>query len=213
MEIIQSVKKLGSRLSWPTVWLLTVVLLVFAGVRVFDMFLSSSEHDSFEIRYLEHPIIASIHMASGLLFLVLAPFQFSKKFRSSNLKRHRIMGRILMVSALIAGFFGITSGFEMPVYGGLASAASIWFFGPIFLFSVMRGWWCARNKKITQHREWMIRALSIGLGVGTQRLILAIFQINGYSMAEGFGPGLWLGLGLNLVIAEIWINLSRAKSK
>ena len=76
----------------------------------------------------------------------------------------------------------------------------------------MRAWWCARNKKIAQHREWMIRALSIGLGVGTQRLILAIFIVNGYGMSEGFGPALWLGFGLNMVVSEIWINLSRMKS-
>jgi uncharacterized membrane protein len=212
VEVVPSIKKLGAKLSWPMIWFLIVVLLIFAGIRAFDMFGNVLEHDAFEIRYLDHPIIASIHMVTGLLFVVLAPFQFSKKFRNHNLKRHRLMGRVLMASALIAGAYGIISGIQLPVYGGLASATSIWFFGSIFLFSVMRAWWCARNKKIAQHREWMIRALSIGLGVGTQRLVLVILQINGYGMSEGFGPALWLGLGLNLVVGEIWINLSRSKS-
>lgn len=213
MPIVQTFKKLGARLSWPTIWLLVVVLLVFAGLRAFDMFANMLEHDSFEIRYLDHPIIASTHMLTGLLFIILAPLQFSKKFRNQSLTRHRMLGRVLMTSGLIAGIYGIISGIELPVYGGLASASSIWFFGPIFLFSILRAWWSARNKRIAQHREWMIRALSIGLGVGTQRLIVGILQINGYAMSESFGPSLWLGLGLNLVIAEIWINLSRTNLK
>ena len=212
MQFVQTIKKLASKLSWPTIWLLIVILLVFAGIRAFGMFGNTAEQNAFEIRYLDHPIIASIHMVAGLLFVVFAPFQFSKKFRTGNLNRHRMIGRVLMICALIAGAYGIISGMQLPVYGGLASASAVWFFGPIFLFSVMRAWWCVRNKKIAQHREWMIRTLAIGLGVGTQRLMVAIFMFNGYTMADGFGPALWVGIGLNLLVGEIWINLSRIKS-
>jgi hypothetical protein len=58
----------------------------------------------------------------------------------------------------------------------------------------------------------MIRTLAIALGVATQRVFIFIFMFtSGYSFDEIFGPALWLGFSINLLAAEIWINLSRTK--
>ena len=52
----------------------------------------------------------------------------------------------------------------------------------------------------------------MGLGVGTQRLVLLILMTTtDYSFEEVFGSGLWLGFSINLLIAEVWINMSRTK--
>ncbi len=104
----------------------------------------------------------------------------------------------------------MVSAVVLPAFGGLASESAAWFFGPLFIISILRGYWCARTKKITKHREWMIRTFAIGLAVGTQRIILAILiAVFGYGFAEGFGPALWLGFGINLMVAETWINVTR----
>jgi hypothetical protein len=53
----------------------------------------------------------------------------------------------------------------------------------------------------------MIRALALGLGAGIQRIILIILLTStGYSFEQSFGPAVWLGFGLNLLIAESGIN-------
>jgi hypothetical protein len=65
---------------------------------------------------------------------------------------------------------------------------------------------------IPAHREWIMRAFAIGLGVGTQRILIFIFMP--FQLApfdQIFGPLLWLGIAINLLVAETWINVTRKK--
>ncbi len=198
------------RTGWIMVGLLIITLVVFVIKRSLDTYSGVAQENLFELRYLEHPIVTPLHMLSGILFISLAPLQFFKKIRSKNLGLHRQLGRALVICALISGVYGLIATVVLPAFGGLASEASGWFFGPIFLFAILRAFWCARNKLIAKHREWMIRAFALGLGVGTQRLLLIVLMISsGYSFEESFGPALWLGFSLNLLIAELWINHTR----
>lgn len=66
------------------------------------------------------------------------------------------------------------------------------------------------HKQVALHREWMIRAFSIGLAVGTIRPIVALFfAFSGLSPQTFFGTAFWIGFTLQLLAAEIWINYSR----
>jgi uncharacterized membrane protein len=198
------------KIGWFLVASLILLLIVFAIKRSFDTYTGMVQPNLFELRYLEHPIVTALHMLSGILFISLAPLQFITKVRSKRLELHRRLGRVLVCCALVSGAYGLISTIALPAFGGLPSEAAAWFFGPLFLFAIVRAFWCARNKKITQHRQWMIRAFALGLGVGTQRIILIILMIStGYSFEESFGPALWLGFGLNLLVAESWINATR----
>lgn len=204
--------KTGNKLTWPIVGFLVFVLIVFAAVRVVETVGGYSGDDIFKLRYLDHPIISGIHMFCGITFIVLAPLQFSAKIRNKNRKLHRQLGRVLVACALVSGTYGLASIVALPVFGGFASETAAWLFGSMFLFCLLRALWCARNKLFAQHREWMIRTLAIALGVATQRVLIFIFMVtSGYSFDEIFGPAQWLGFSLNLIIAEIWITLSRVK--
>jgi len=201
-----------SKLTWPAVVFLIFVLVVFAAIRLIDTFGGYAGDDIFATRYLQHPVIAAIHVFCGITFILFAPFQFSAKIRSRNIGLHRLMGRVLVVCALVSGIYGMVSLVVLPVFGGFPSATAGWLFGTIFLFCILRALWCARSKLIAAHREWMIRTLAIALGVGSQRVVIFIFMFtSGYSFDEIFGPALWLGFSMNLLAAEIWINLSRTK--
>jgi uncharacterized membrane protein len=200
------------KVGWLFVASLILLLIVFAIKRSFDTYTGMVQPNLFELRYIEHPVVTALHMLSGILFISLAPLQFLKKFRSKRLDLHRRLGRVLVACALISGTYGLISTIVLPAFGGLPSEAAAWFFGPLFLFAIVRAFWCARNKKIIQHQQWMIRAFALGLGVGTQRVILIILMTStGYSFEESFGTALWLGFGLNLLIAESWINATRNK--
>lgn len=200
------------RIAWPLIILTTVLLVVFGVIRSLDMFSTEAANDVFESRYQTHPIMSLVHLATGLLFLAFAPLQFWKKFRQRHLQLHRIMGRTLIGLALVSGVYAMALVIYLPVFGGIAAASASWFFGLLFLFGVGRGFYCARKRQIQQHREWMIRTMAIGLGVGVQRIYLMIMMtLGGHSFYDLFGPMLWLGFGTSLVLAEIWINLSRAR--
>ncbi len=200
------------KVGWFFIASLILLLIVFAVIRSLESYSGIAQQNLFELRYLEHPIVTALHMLSGILFISLAPLQFVKRLRIKRLNLHRQLGRVLVCCALVSGAYGLISTIVLPAFGGLPSEAAAWFFGPLFLFAILRAFWCARNKKITQHRQWMIRAFALGLGVGTQRIFLIILMIStGYSFEESFGPALWLGFGLNLLIAESWINATRSK--
>jgi uncharacterized membrane protein (DUF373 family) len=117
------------------------------------------------------------------------------------------MGRVLVVCALVSGIYGMVSLVVLPVFGGFPSATAGSLFGTIFLFCILRALWCARSQLIAAHREWMIRTLAIALGVATQRVFI-FMSTSDYHFEVIFGPALWLGFSINLLAAEIWINLS-----
>ena len=210
--MLEKPKNVSIKLGWIFVGSLIVVLFAFGSKRLFNNFWGMPTDELSELKYLEHPIVTSVHMLSGLFYILLAPLQFSKKTRYKNIGLHRKLGRFLVICALISGIYGIVTAIVLPVIGGLASETAGWFFGPLFIISLTRAYWCVRNKNIAEHREWMIRTFAIGLAVGTQRLLLVFFIAStDYSFTESFGPTLWLGFSINLLIAEIWINLTKPK--
>lgn len=189
--------------------LILVTLVIFSIIRTLDTYGGSVAENIFEARYIQHPVITAIHMASGMAFVLLAPLQFIGRIRR-NRQLHRVLGRALVIAALISGVYGLITVVVFPVFGGLAASSAGWFFGPIFLFSVMRGVWHARNKRFVPHREWMIRAFALGLGVGMQRILIGVFIASAQiPISESFGPSLWLGFAINLLVAELWIAKTR----
>jgi hypothetical protein len=67
-----------------------------------------------------------------------------------------------------------------------------------------------RRREIALHREWMIRAFSIGLAVATIRPIIGFFfatsRFTGLTPYEFFGTAFWIGFVLHLIAAEAWIH-------
>lgn len=208
----QTVKRFGPAIGWSAIALLIIVLLVFIVIRSMDTYGGDTPDQLFQTRYREHPLVTAVHMLAGFLFVLLAPLQFLPKLRARRLSLHRGLGRVLVSSAIIAGLYGLIASVTLPAFGGLPTETAAWFFGPLFLFSLIRALWCARRRKIAQHREWMIRAFAMGLAVGVQRILIPLLMIfGGYSFEAVFGPALWLGFGFNLLVAEFWINVTRIK--
>ena len=70
------------------------------------------------------------------------------------------------------------------------------------------------RKEVRQHREWMIQTFAAAMSVATQRVFLILLtSLTGLSLEEVFGAAFWLGIGVNLVVAEVWINHTRASSR
>ena len=214
----QLVIKWGPRIVWPIVYLIIVVLSVFSLLRIADMMgvlppPSEAQFGppvEFNTRYLDQVELSVIHMATGLAFILLAPLQFSKSFRSKHLVIHRWTGRVLVCCAIISAITGIMAAHLLPAFGGFSSTVASWLLGILMIISVVRAVWCARSRLYVQHREWMIRAFAIGLSVGTQRILIFIFMpMQVASFQDIFAPTLWLGAALNLIVAECWINLTR----
>lgn len=198
------------RLGWTVVGTSVVVLLVFATIRFIDMAQGPAPRDAFEVRYVRHPWVALIHIIPGLLFLTLAPLQFVARIRQTRLNLHRRLGRVLAACALVSGVSAFVVAFRLPAFGGLATLTATTFYGTIFLVSLVNAVRHIRRGDVAAHREWMIRTYALAMGVASIRLFIGLFEaFLEVSFADAFGAAFWLGLSVNFVAAELWINHTR----
>jgi uncharacterized membrane protein len=154
------------------------------------------------------------HIYAGLLYLVLGPFQFITTLRARRPKLHRRMGYVVLTSGLVTGVtaLGMTT---LMAIGGATERAATTLFGLLFLVALARAFACIRRRQVASHREWMIRAFSLGLAVATVRPIVGAFfatqRFTGLTPPEFFGIAFWLGFTMHLIAAEAWINHTRAR--
>ena len=100
--------------AWGVVFFLIAVVLVFAVIRVTidSQNIATGvipEEGEFDRRYAQYPILAYAHIIPGVVYLVLAPFQISRRFRNRHLALHRKMGRILVPIGILSGVLGSSS--------------------------------------------------------------------------------------------------------
>lgn len=179
-----------------------------------DPFVSqrAAELDRFDGRFAAHPRLTLLHLVPGGLVLVLAPFQFSSRVRRRHLRLHRWSGRVLLASAVILSLSALFFGLLMP-YGGPAEAAATALFGGVFLLALGRAFVAIRRREVARHREWMIRAFAIAIGVSTVRFVMPVLDLTltpaGLRPPALFALSLWIGWAITLGAAELWIRYTR----
>jgi len=87
------------------------------------------------------------------------------------------------------------------------------FFGGAGAFFITKGFLEIRRGRIAKHREWMIRAFAVFLGISAVRIVGVLFDLiltpTGYSPRFIFSLSLWIGWAATLATAELWIRRSR----
>ena len=152
-----------------------------------------------------------VHIVPGLLFVILIPFQFSRTFRNHHLNLHRWIGRTAVVLGIIIGI----SAFFMvrhPV-GGIIEASATIFFDCFFLVALVNAFLHIRRREVALHREWMIRAMSIALGIATTRPVMGLFfatsRLTGLTPHQFFGFAFSIGFSTTYLTGEAWIRHTR----
>jgi len=160
--------------------------------------------------FAHYPILTLVHIVPGLLFMLLGPLQFSPTIRARHLRWHRWSGRIFVICGVVIGISALVMSLGMPAIGGFNQAAATTLFATFFLFALCKAFWYIRHREVPLHREWMIRAFSIGIAVATIRPIIGMFfatsRFSGLTPHEFFGIAFWIGFVLHLIAAEAWIH-------
>ena len=199
--------------------LLMGIVLVFLGIRIMtdvpSIVAGTTPADDFAERYVAHPWIGYGHMLPGAVYLLGAPLQLSRRFRSRHYVLHRRMGRFLVGCAVVSGVLAVVLGVRFAWGGAIEASASV-VFGGWFLFCLVRAIRAIRTNRVSQHRRWMIRAFAVSIGIATIRIWVGIFtgfQIGLLGMADAtfpikgtFGPAFWLGLGMHVLVGEWWLR-------
>jgi len=166
----------------------------------------------FDRRFAAHPVMTLLHILPGGVFLILAPFQFSSRIRSRYIHLHRWSGRVLVLAGVSASVAGLYFGLLMP-FGGTGEAIAIALFGALFIVAACRAVLAIRRGHVALHREWMIRAFAVALGISTVRAFDAALDFtltpSGFRSREIFVLAIWTGWLLTLGVAEGWIRHTR----
>jgi uncharacterized membrane protein len=158
-------------------------------------------------RFFGAPLPVVLHILSVATFIVLGAFQFVPGIRRRSPAWHRRVGRVLVVAGLVAALSGLwmSQFYALPAHDGVLLYGFRVFFGTLMAVSILIAFTAIRRRQVNRHRAWMMRAYAIGLGAGTQALMLMVGEIilgppGTLSRALLMG-GAWV---LNLAIAE-WV--------
>ncbi|MEH1124875.1 DUF2306 domain-containing protein [Micromonospora sp. CPCC 206061] len=156
--------------------------------------------------YVEHPWLAYLHIAPGVLYLLGAPLQLAYGIRCRHYTLHRRLGRILLTAGLLSGVFAIVFG-VLYSYGGAGEAAASVVFGGWFVGCLVVAFRAVRRDDIVRHRRWMIRAFAVGIGVGTIRIwIILLTELGVLELKESFAPAFWVSFATHVLVAEWWVR-------
>ena len=172
------------------------------------------EVEALDRKFTVHRRAVLLHVVPGALYLLLAPLQFVPAIRRRNPAVHRWNGRILLVLALLSIVPGLYFGLLLP-FGGWGETIVVALFGGLFITSLVKGFIAIRRKRTAIHREWMLRAFSVGIGISTVRLVSGPLDMwltrYGVSTPTIFVLSLWIGFGLTTLVGELWIRATRPR--
>jgi len=152
-----------------------------------------------------HFVVLAFHATSAGIALLIGPFQFLTRLRAKYPLVHRTMGRIYLMSILIASVFAFFSALLSPSPMtnkiGFVCLAIIWF------YSAYRAYSAIRQGQIQLHRVWMIRNYALTFAAVILRLWmgLGIFALH-LPYSDVYTTASWISWMLPLVFAEWFIN-------
>ncbi|SEF76243.1 Predicted membrane protein [Bryocella elongata] len=149
------------------------ILWISLGVTVLFVFITSElllitdypMYHAYRLQVIADRHLLIPHTLAGTLALVIGPLNFSSRLRQRRLGLHRILGRIYVVSVFVGSFTGIALAAGRPGLPGTSMQAAAWMVCTTAAFVT------ARNRQITQHRQWMARSYAVTFTFVSSRVL------------------------------------------
>ena len=201
------------RPSWKllsSLWMLSFVPVIAGAVRLSGLAggANGGVVTPDNARFMANPAPVVLHVLSASVFCVLGALQFDAALRQRFPRLHRIAGRVVAPCGIVAALTGMwmTAAYAIPaeLQGPLLYAVRM-VVGLAMALAVTVSIRAVLQRRIAQHRAWMVRAYALGQGAGTQVLILLpVTLISGaptFIVRDVLMASAW---GLNMVFAE-WV--------
>jgi uncharacterized membrane protein len=159
--------------------------------------------------YQQREFILGVHVLSGMLALLVGPFQFVSKIRHRFLRVHRSLGVVYIASCTGLGLSGLA--LATTSFGGWSTSLAFGLLGLSMLFTTWTALRMVLAGRIGDHRRWMIRSFSlIFAGVMLRVLspiygLLSAVGLVSFSFETAYTWIAWLCWVPNLLIA-VWIT-------
>jgi uncharacterized membrane protein len=192
-----------------TGWVVLVVLsLAVAGyaVAVYGFLpLGTTIHPDMRAAFEAHRAGIYLHIFAAAVALVLGPFQFSVRLRTTRPALHRWLGRFYLgIGVLIGGLAGLYMAFH--AFGGLTARLGFGGLAIAWLYTGLRAYRAIRARDVACHRRWMVRNFALSFAAVTLRLWLPSAMVSGIPFENAYPVIAWLCWVPNLVAAEILFN-------
>ncbi|MFI2234308.1 DUF2306 domain-containing protein [Nocardia testacea] len=206
---------------WRRPWTGPLLVLVLAFVAfslppylTFDRSQSRVPDAGFALHY---PLLV-IHVICGSVAILTCGFQVWPWFRTHYRPLHRLLGRCYVFAGVLpAGLTGLVIGATSP-FGPVARVSNV-MLSALWLLTTIAGLRAARQRRIGDHRRWMIRSFALTLSIILNRILGAILLVTLEPLsATTFhgdedllvqtiaGIGTWLGWTLSLLTAQWWLD-------
>lgn len=196
-----------SKVVWILTWLLVLIGLAAAGRRGYVLAVGIRSL-GIDDRFAAERMLTFLHIIPASLLMLLIPFQFAARIRKRYPRVHRWSGRLWLVLAVVVVATALRMEYTRAI-GGANEIAVITLYSLLFVAFAGAGFWNIRRGNVAAHRQWMLRASGVALGVATTRPIVgAFFATRRLAPQEFFGIAFWLGFTITLIAAEAWIHYS-----
>lgn len=152
-----------------------------------------------------------VHIVTGMVMAVTGPFLMNSALRNRNRRAHRIMGRVFIVSGILAGALGTgmaLAGPLTPFDRVMTSTVGAW-----LTISCGVSLFYIRQRRVSSHRAWSIRAFAAALTISSHRLYLLLpAGLRFLPTGPGDESDFYLTV-ITLLTAEVIIRLPRLSSR
>lgn len=156
----------GRILSWA-LWTLIISLSVYFFFDNVIAYFFGYRSALFGDSLFSNQLWVSLHMAGGSIVLMLGPLQFWRWFRGKFQHIHRIMGKIYLLGAAMAGLSAL--GISL-ISTCLPCRVSLFLLSVFFLLSTFLAWHTIKQRNIKAHRQFMVRSYICALAFVTVRV-------------------------------------------
>lgn len=200
-----------TRLLAGSGWLLLVLVCINIVV-VVSRYLAFDPESYFPEQrevYLRVEFVLGVHVLSGILALLVGPFQFVRRLRRRFLRVHRFLGAVYIASATALGLTGLV--LAPTAYTGLVAVLGFTFLDLAMLFTTWTAVRMVVARRFADHRRWMIRSFSLILAGVTLRLMtftyaaLAATGLADVTFETAYAAIAWLCWVPNFLIA-LWVT-------
>ena len=159
--------------------------------------------------YLQHEFALGVHVLSGMLALLIGPFQFVRRLWHRFVRVHRFMGATYVASATALGVSGLI--LAPTAYTGLVASAGFTVLDLAMLFTTWTALRMIFAGRYGEHRRWMIRSFSLIMAGVMLRVwsplysVVAAVGIVDFSFETAYAGIAWLCWVPNLLLA-IWFT-------
>jgi uncharacterized membrane protein len=203
--------RIARRLAGPG-WVIMTLACVYIAIFFASPYLTFNPEVYFAEQrepYLRHEFALGVHVLSGILALLIGPFQFVGRLRRRFVRVHRFMGATYVASATALGVSGLI--LAPTAYTGLVASAGFTVLDLAMLFTTWTAVRMIVAGRYGEHRRWMIRSFSLIMAGVMLRvwspiyIALAAAGVVDFSFETAYAAIAWLCWVPNLMLA-IWFT-------